>query len=467
MNQVPGSEKELIKELVHDLITYARAQGITAEFWVHAEHSTLVRLANSAISLNTSEDLCQVTVTACRGNARGTCSVMAPPNERERLYAAVHTADEIARHATPTTYPRTLKPIAPLPDDDAGFDPPLHQLTADQKLAYLEAAVVGVESPQERIAGMLSSGAVWEAAGNTLSDTVVFHALTDAAVALVVSHTDARWELQSTQSATSVSELQPPRVREELSLLLAQYHAAPAQPLPLGRYDVIFGREAIAELLMMCCWLGFNGGNCRRRRTFLTENDLGKQVFSEAVNIVDDPTQRATFPYAFDVHGVARKPFPFVSRGVFTAFFWDRDSADEFGQAETGHSVPAFSLTLAPGTAPVRTLAELLAMPRDRDLLYIPTLHYMNVVHETEGIITCCSRFGALLLCRDGRLIVPYNVRMTEKLSHIFGNIAWLSREQVAVNVSSTYGLRTPTACLVPSFICVGGVSITHANTSF
>jgi len=461
------AKKDHLKELLRDLIRYARAQNITAEFWLHAEHSALVRLANSAISLNTCEDLFELTVTACRGNARGTCTLMIAPGQRERMYEAIRIAGTIAQHATPTSYPRTLTPLTPLPDDDGGFDEALWQLAPQQKLDYIQAAVQGLESTEMVLAGMLSSGAVWEAAANTLNDTVVFHALTDANVSLVLSHAQQRWELQSTQSAACVSELQPAAVHAELELLLHQYRGARPQQLAPGPYEVVFGRDALAELLQMCAWLGFNGGACKRKMTFLKEEHLGTRIFSAQVSISDDPTQRAAFPYAFDVHGVPRTPFPLVTRGVFNAFMWDRDSADEFGQKETGHSVPSLSLALAPGTSPVNSLAALLTMPRERDVLYIPHLHYMNAVNHTEGIITCCSRFGALLLRADGSVAVPFNVRLTEKLGHMFGRVAWLSRETCAANVSGTYGTRTPAACVVPRFMGVHDVAITHVNDSF
>ncbi len=461
------SQKDRIKELLHDLITYARSQNITAEFWLHAEHSALVRLANSAISLNTFEDLFELSVTACRGNARGTCTLMLAPSQRARMREAVHTAATIAQHATPTTYQRTLTPFTALPDDDGGFDAALWQLAPQAKLDYIQAAVQGLESPDVILSGMLSSGALWEAAANTLSDTVVFHALTDANVSLVLSHAQQRWEVQATQSAARAAELNPRAVHEELALVLQQYaHAQPLQ-LPLGQYDVVFGRDALAQLLRMCTWLGFSGGACKRKQTFLKEEHLGTQVFAEQVSISDDPTQRAAFPYAFDVNGLRRTPFPLVTRGVFNAFMWDRDSADEFGQKETGHSVPSTSLVLAPGASPVNSLAALLAMPRERDTLYLPHLHYMNVVNDTEGIVTCCSRFGALLLRADGSIGVPFNVRMTEKLGNIFGRAAWLSSACSAANISSTYGTRTPAAVVLPNFTCVNDVAITHANPSF
>jgi hypothetical protein len=91
----------------------------------------------------------------------------------------------------------------------------------------------------------------------------------------------------------------------------------------------------------------------------------------------------------------------------------------------------------------------------------------MNVVNNTEGIVTCCSRFGALLLRADGTVAVPFNVRMTEKVSNLFGNIAWLAAATTAVNTSGTYGRRNATAVVTPVFMQADKVSITHTNPSF
>jgi hypothetical protein len=115
----------------------------------------------------------------------------------------------------------------------------------------------------------------------------------------------------------------------------------------------------------------------------------------------------------------------------------------------------------------VRTLSDVLRLPLRKDTLFIPHLHYMNVVNETEGIVTCCSRFGALLLRANGSIAVPYNLRVTEKLVNIFGNIDWLSDTTTAVNTSNTYGTRNPTAVVLPAFGQVRDVNIPHTNSSF
>ena len=74
----------------------------------------------------------------------------------------------------------------------------------------------------------------------------------------------------------------------------------------------------------------------------------------------------------------------------------------------------------------------------------------------------------ALLLKKDGSVVVPYNVRLTQSLLDIFSDkVAWLSRVQVIVNTSSSYGARNPRAIIVPALMQVNGLEISHSNPSY
>jgi hypothetical protein len=95
-------------------------------------------------------------------------------------------------------------------------------------------------------------------------------------------------------------------------------------------------------------------------------------------------------------------------------------------------------------------------------------MHYMNIVNPTKGILTGSSRFGALLLKKDGSVVIPYNVRLTQSLLDIFGDkVAWISKSIVAFNTSESYGSRNPTALLVPHFMQVNDLEISHSNSSY
>jgi hypothetical protein len=123
---------------------------------------------------------------------------------------------------------------------------------------------------------------------------------------------------------------------------------------------------------------------------------------------------------------------------------------------------------LSGGDFEAQTIQALVSQPREKDLLYIPFLHYMNIVSPSKGIVTSSSRFGALLLKRDGSVVVPYNVRLTQSLLDIFGDkVEWLSQGSLPYNTSSSYGARNPTAVIVPRFIRVNNLEISHSNSSY
>jgi len=73
-----------------------------------------------------------------------------------------------------------------------------------------------------------------------------------------------------------------------------------------------------------------------------------------------------------------------------------------------------------------------------------------------------------LLLKKDGSVVVPYNVRLTQSLLDIFGaGLAWISEKTVPYNTSSSYGARNPTSIIVPRFMQVNGLEISHSNSSY
>jgi hypothetical protein len=92
----------------------------------------------------------------------------------------------------------------------------------------------------------------------------------------------------------------------------------------------------------------------------------------------------------------------------------------------------------------------------------------VNIVNPSKGVITGSSRFGALLFKKDGSIVVPYNVRITQSLLDIFGDkVDWMSSTTQAHNLSSSYGARNPEAIVVPKFMRVNGLEISHSNSSY
>jgi PmbA protein len=457
-----------ILQTLLDLRQYALGKSCEIELFYHEEDSYLMRFANSAISLNTNEHLIRLDITAYSGRKRASYALITDLDKVDEMKRGIDTAAGMVEHAQPLNYQPTIPAFAESFADESGWDPALAGMSSAEKLAYFNQAAKGLETGEIKLSGIFSSGTNTIAQVTTRSEHSQYFKTSDAQVSLVLSHARLKWEGSAEQSAQKKADLDPDVLQQELACLLEHYQNDTPQQIPLGSYDIVLGSAAIADLLNFMNWIAFNGGSLKRGFSFLAEDQVGKKVFSEHFTLIDDPERLETYPFKRDLTGLVRKAWPIVEKGFFQGFVWYQDDADEFGAKPTGHNVTHKSLVLSGGEKEVNTLEQLINLPRENDLLYIPFLHYMNIVNPTKGIITGSSRFGALLLKKDGSVLVPYNVRLTQSLLDIFGDkVAWISKSTLPYNVSQSYGRRNPCAILVPRFMQVNALEISHSNSSY
>ncbi len=460
--------QEKIIQTLQDLRRYALGKGYEIELYYHEEDSYLMRFANSAISLNTNEHLIRLAITAYAGRQRASYSLVTDLEKVDEIKRAIDTAAGMAVHAQPLTYQPTIPTFTESFVDESGWDPALAGMSSAEKLAYFNQAVKGLETGEIKLSGIFSSGTNTIAQVTTRSEHSQYFKTSDAQVSLVLAHARLKWEVTAEQSAQKKTDLDPSVLQQELACLLEHYQNDAPQQIPLGSYDIVFGAAAVADLLTYMGWIAYNGGSLKRGLSMLAEDQVGRKVFSEHFTLIDDPERLETYPFKRDLTGLVRKAWPIVQNGVFQGFIWYQDDADEFGAKPTGHTVLHKSLVLSGGDREVESLEQLVNAQRENDVLYIPFLHYMNIVNPTKGIVTGSSRFGALLLKKDGSVVVPYNVRLTQSLLDIFGDkVAWVSKSTLPYNTSSSYGARNPTAVLVPRFMQVNGLEISHSNASY
>lgn len=457
-----------ILQTLQELRQYALQKGVEVALYYHEEDSYLMRFANSAISLNTNEHLIRLEITAYDGRKRASYELITDLEKVAEMKHGIDVAAEMVVHAQPLTYQPTIPLYGESFSDESAYDPELAELSNAEKLALFNAAVAGLETDEIKLSGVFSNGTNIVAMINTRSEHTQFFKTSDAQVTVVLAHSLLKWEVQSEQSAQQKSDLNPTLLHEELALLSHLYQTAPALQLPLGSYDIVFGPAATADLLSIMNWIGINGGMAKRGFSFLKEEQVGQKVFSSQFTLVDDPERQETFPFRRDYSGIPRSKKDLFADGVFKGFVWYQDDADEFGAQPTGHTVSHKSLVLQGGDKEVASLKDLVAMPREKDILYFPFLHYMNIVNPSKAVITGSSRFGALLLKAGGEVAIPFNVRLTQSLLDVFGEkVAWMARQSVVYNTSASYGSRNPTAMVVPAFVCVKDLEISHSNSSF
>jgi PmbA protein len=461
--------KERILQTLTDLRQYALHRGHSISIFYHEEDSRLMRFANSAISLNTNEHIIRLEITAQKGRQRATYAMITDLNQVEDMKKAIDSAAEMAKFAQPLNYDPTIPEFKETFIDEDGFDLPLVDMANAEKVKYFNTVAARLEDKDIRLSGIFSNGSTILAQVNTRSENCQYFKTSDGQVTVVLSHAGLKWELTAEQSAQKKAELDPQILHKELAFLLKHYkHDSPRQ-LPLGKYDIVFAAAATAEIVRYMNFIGFDGGLMKRGFSFLSEDKLGKKVFSEKFTLTDDPTRLETFPLKRDFTGIDRQPFPIFTDGVFKSFTWSQDDADEFGAKPTGHTINHKSLVMQGGDYKVKDLENLVDQPREKDLLYFPYLHYFNFVNPSKGVITGSSRFGALLLKKDGTVEVPYNVRITQSMLDLYGDrIAWLSRQTIPYNATESYfGGRNPVALIVPAFLRVNDLEISHSNSSY
>ena len=460
--------KDRILDTLRTLRQYAIDQGYEISIFYHEEASFLMRFANSAISLNTNEHLIRLEAIAYDGKKRASYELITDLDQIDEMKKGIDTAAEMVGHAMPLTYKPTIPVLSDSFIDEDGYDPSLAHLSNEERLDFFNQAAKGLESEDIKLSGIFSNGANTIAQINTRSEHVQYFKTSDAQATVVISHEVLKWEVIAEQSAQHKSELDPNGLNADLAYLIERYQNDAPEQIPLGSYDIVFGPAATAELVRFMNWIGYNGGWMKRGYSFLSEDKVGEKVFSEKFTLSDDPTRLETFPFKQDFMGINRKPYPLFQEGIFRGFIWTQDDADEFDAEATGHTVMHNSLSLKPGEKEVNSLKALVEQPRENDILYIPYLHYMNIVNPSQALVTGSSRFGALLLKKDGSVVVPYNVRLTQSLMDVFGEkLTWLSKKTVPYNTSMSYGARNPTAVLVPNFIRVNELEISHSNDSY
>ncbi|MGI6691300.1 MAG: metallopeptidase TldD-related protein [Christensenellales bacterium] len=457
-----------LRELLTTLRAYALSKGARMYLQCHREDSRFIRLANSAVSLSTSEALLRLTATAYGDHRKASAGIMCGVDDLPAMKRCLDQAIDMLPFASELSYQPTLAEIGESTDSRGGYDPALADMYHADILAFVEEAAGGLDTDDLRLSGNFSSGVTEMAAISTQTPHTVYWQGTDAQVTLVLSSLQHKWEINAEQSVAAAADLDAAALRARLAFLKEQYLTQQAIRLEPGKCRVVFGPAATAEYLSMLGYLGLSGAAVMRGMGMYRKEDIGRQVMNSRFTLTDDPAQRLTFAWPYDLYGRRREQRAWYDAGVLKGFSFDQDTADEYNEKPTGDDVPNLSLVMSGGDQDIAGIQELAQAPRDVDILYAPYLHYMGVVNPSEGLITGTTRFGALWLPREGGIRLPYNVRFTEKLSDIFGaKLRWLSRSTEAYNLSNTYGARNPVAVVVPSLLCADDVSVELSNESF
>ncbi|MEO0070576.1 MAG: metallopeptidase TldD-related protein [candidate division WOR-3 bacterium] len=457
--------EERIRSLLLEARNYARKNGLNAEFLFHRERSSLIRLGNSAIALSTGEELSRLDVSVQEGRRVGSFSITADITSAKQLQEALYKAAENCRSALEKEYEPIFGRVEESVDDSTGYDPSLETL-APEKKASLCAQVIKMLKPRGdyNFSGSWSTGSTEVYYITTANDNEAYRRLTDGRLVLVLKHETQKWELSVERSQKKAVEFSAEEIVSEFETLLSIYEKNPGFKTEVGNHRVVFGPQAIAQLVSLCIWGGFIGRFWEEGRAFTAKNKFGERLFSKDITILDDPTNPLVFGMPFDFNGRRRRLFKLVENGVFAGLCYDSQTAAKYKKEPTGHDLENWDLVFVPGSGPADLSS---AVELAGDALYIPHLHYIHMPDPTRGIFTGSSRFNALLI-RDGKFVAPiFSSRITDSIPNLFNNVFAISSGSVTQNESSTYGRRAPQGMSVPLWLICNEVRISDVADSF
>ncbi len=454
-----------IRELLTSCRDRARRSGVNAEFSLHREKSGLIRLGNSSVALSTFEGLTRLDVHVQEGRRVGDYSLCADITTAAQLDDALKRATEACRSALPKDYEPIFGRVEEPVDDSTGFDPALEDLPPETK-AGLCAEVIKTLKPRGKydFSGSWSTGSTEMYYISTANNHEAYRRLTDGRFVMVLKEQEKKWELSVERTQKQAGGFTAAEVIAAFESLLPVYEKNQPYKTPVGRQKVLFGTQAVAELLSLAVWGGFIGRPWEEKRAFTAALRFGDRVFPDAISIHDDPTDPNVFSMPFDFRGKRRRRFTLVEKGIFKGLLYDSLTAAKYGKQPTGHDLSSSDMVLGTGSAQAGIAA---GCKLAADAIYIPHLHYVHMPDPTKGQFTCSSRFNAQRI-QAGEFVAPLlSSRVTDEIPSVFNNVIAISSRAVPFNVSGTYGRRTPEAFSVPEYMLCDSVRISDVADSF
>jgi len=454
---------QTIKDILCRTRDNAAQKGIIATLSCHHEKSHLMRIGNNSVSLNTSEELTRLDIEVINGRKQGTHTQMGDIISVDYVEEALQIAIDKAEIAKENDYDPIISVVEKTITQSDQYDEELGNLDPEFKIDNYKS-IFDELGDQYNFSGSWSSGLTELFLITTANTNEIYHKCTDQLFNIVLKHPEKSWELSETQTGWRKSDFSLSNAVKELKENINVYENNNGCQISPGAYTVVFGPQAIAEILQMTLWTGCFGRSYEEKRGWTANNKLGDKILGDNITVSDIPENADTFKFQFDMSGKQRKTFPLIKDGLLINLMYDSVTAAKYKKEPTGHDINGSSIVFATGSGSDNILEAV----KDYDkVLYIPALHYLNLPNVSKGIFTGSSRFNAVVI-EKGEIISPIlSSRITDTFQNLFGNITIISKKAVSVNLSNTYGRRSPVSCAVPSYIVSEGVKITDCADSF
>lgn len=229
-------------------------------------------------------------------------------------------------------------------------------------------------------------------------------------------------------------------------------------PIAAGDWPVVLEPPAVGSLVQFLAYLGFNAKFVAEGRSFASGR-LGEPLLDPALTLVDDAADAQARGLPFDFEGTPKQRVELIGGGTLAGVAHDRRTAAAAGTASTGHALPPPNPIgpvprdpfLVPGDG--GSVGDLVAS-MERGLL-VTRLHYVNVVHPKETVLTGMTRDGTFLV-EDGEVVRPVrNLRFTQSVIDALAEVGGISSDTGYATELLAGGTRQP-ALSLPRFRFTG-----------
>jgi PmbA protein len=401
-----------------------RSGATEAEALVSADEARLTRFANSEIHQNVAESNAQINLRFVVGRRVGVASTNRLDEDSIRRLA--ETAGAIARNSEELEDWGGLPGPTPIRDIPEAFAEGTSTATPELRAEGVRAVIAAADAAGVVAYGSFSTAAETIAVANSRGIEAVQRRTSSQL--LTVSMAPNGGSGYAEAAAVDATTIDAAALGREA----AERARASANPVSVepGDWPVVLEEYAVLDLLSMLGYMGFSALAVQEERSFA---EPGKRVGSDLVTIVDDASDPATLPMAFDYEGVAKQRVSLIERGICRDVVYDSQTAARAGRTSTGHGLPApnpygpfpLNMAMTAGETPRRELIAGL----ERGLL-VTRFHYTNPVHPKLAIVTGMTRDGTFLV-QDGAIVGPVrNLRFTQSYLDALTATSAVSRER-------------------------------------
>jgi len=198
-----------------------------------------------------------------------------------------------------------------------------------------------------------------------------------------------------------------------------------------GRYDVVFGRSALGNLVGIFGQMASAMYVLMQMSPYIGK--LNQKIASEKVTLVDDPLTPAGYgSRAYDDEGLPTRRNLIIEEGILKTYLHNRLTAKAFNAELTGNAgwlIPRpWYLILKPGVVKEEELIEDM-----RDGLIVKNATYLRFQNYRTGDFSAVIRDGVFRV-KNGEIIgETRGLRLSDNLLNILSNIYLISKEAVPI----------------------------------